>query len=169
MTQNMPQNNPNALPQPEHRFDHQAEDTLRLLATLPPPAGLEDRVHLRVDARIRTAEYAPTPRSIWSLWMPSRRLQFAGAAILVMALAGSTWSAYHTKSGQAVIQPVTQPASPTTPANSFGTAGAEGRPSTLTPIKVLPAPKKKPASGTAKKPSPKKLANSSRTATQPAQ
>jgi len=168
MTQNTQNdlNNPNPLPQTVH----EAEETLRLLATLPPPTGLEDRVHYRIDAQIRTAEFAPSPRSIWSLWMPARRLQFAAAAVLVLALAGSTWRAYHTTSGAVAIQPAPQTGSPTTPTSNFGTAGAEGHPSTLTPIKVPPAPKKKPgATHAGSKPSPKKLANAPKATTEPAQ
>jgi hypothetical protein len=154
---------------PNTESHHQAEETLRLVATLPPPIGLEDRVHHRLE----TTQFdllEQSPRSFWSLWMPVRRLQFAGAAALVLALAASSWSVYHTKNGAVVIQPAPQTASPTTPTGNFGSAGAERHPSTLTPIKVPPAPKKKPTtthSGT--KPSPKKLANPSRAATEPQQ
>jgi len=168
MTQNTQNglNNPNPLPQTVH----EAEETLRLLATLPPPTGLEDRVHQRIDSQIRAEQFAPLPRSIWSLWKPAHRLQFAGAAVLVLALVGSTWRVYHTKNGAVVIQPAPQTGSPATPTSNFGTAGAEGHPSTLTPIKVPPAPKKKPsATHAGNKPSPKKLANASKAATEPAQ
>jgi hypothetical protein len=160
MNQNM--HNPNALP----HSDHEPDETLRRVATLPPPVGLEDRVH----HRLRSEQSTLPARSIWSLWMPARRLQFAGAAMLVLALAGSTWRLYHTKNGAVVIQPAPQTSSPATPGNSFGSAGAERHPSTLTPIKVPPAPKKKPAaSHPGAKPSPKKLANPAQAATESAQ
>jgi len=165
MNQNM--HNPNSLPQnAQYESDHEADETLRRVATLPPPAGLEDRVH----RRLRSQQSTLPARSIWALWMPVRRLQYACAALLVLALAGSTWRLYHTKNDAVVIQPAPQTGSPATPGNSFGSAGAERHPSTLTPIKVPPAPKKKPtASHPGAKPSPKKLANPATATAEPQQ
>jgi len=140
----------------EYENTSQAEETLRLLAELPPPADLKDRVHYRLAAE-RTK---PMHRSVWSLWMPAQRLQYAAAAVLVVAVAGSTWGVYHTRpqAGQKA-GPSTQIA-PAVPhdAGGFGTAGAERVPPTLSPIKVPPAPKKKPSASKMAKPSPKVLA-----------
>jgi hypothetical protein len=122
-------------PEPEH--------TLRLVAELPPPSELTDRVHQRLsDARTLHPH-----RRFWSFWMPAQRLQFVGAALLVVAFAGSTWSVYHAKGGAPTRIPAPQnPPSPASPmTGGFGSAGAERHPSTLTPIKVPPAAKKKPS------------------------
>lgn len=132
-----------------------AEETLRRVAELPPPAGLTDRVHYRLkDARAASAR-----RGFWSLWMPAQRLQYAGAALLVLAIAGSAWTVRHTASGgsgksqaplqstgKPIAQPIVQPAPPSVQQGSgFVPASSETRPSNLTPIKVPPAPKKKPS------------------------
>ena len=121
---------------------HEAEETLRLVAQLPPPANLTERLHRRIeDAR------AVSPRrGFWSLWMPAQRLQYAGAALLVLAIAGSAWTMRHTGpakgpiSSPPAVQPLVQPEGA-----GFGPASSEARPSNLKPIKVPPAPKKKPS------------------------
>ena len=149
---------------PKHESGHEADETLRLLAGLPEPAGLTDRVHRRLAS---AQEAMPERRGFWSLWMPARRLQFAGAAVLALAVAGSMWSVYRshpqTAGGQAagahatpVANPAGQGSSPAS-GDGFHSAGAERVPPTLHPIKVPPAPKKKPAAAHAK-PSPKVLA-----------
>jgi hypothetical protein len=127
---------------------NQSFETLRLLAELPPPDGLKDRVHRRLDARM-DEELAPR-RGFWSLWMPVRRLQYAGVAVLVVALAGATWSVRHSRDGAPGAQPLAPAAAQ--PGHAFGSAGAEARPATLKPIVVPPAgPKKKPGAGKAAK------------------
>ena len=162
MTENL--SNPNYAPGQE--IGREADETLRLLAGLPEPAGLKDRVHRRL-ALAQNAQAMPERRSFWSLWMPARRLQFAGAAVLALAVAGSMWSVYrsHPQSagGQAAGAHATPAANPagqgSSPAggDGFHSAGAERVPPTLHPIKVPPVPKKKPAAAHAK-PSPKVLA-----------
>lgn len=148
--------------------DEQAIETLRLVATLPPPEGLTDRVHQRIAVARSVSSTTPSRASavlqIWRLWMPMQRLQFAGAALLVVAIGASSWGAYEGRlrpgqQTQPASQPSSpqtssQPSSPPTPASTesgFRTAGSERRPSTLTPIKVPPA-------GTRKKPSATHLA-----------
>jgi hypothetical protein len=129
---------------------HEAEETLRLLAQLPPPADLTERVHYR----LRDAQTASERRGFWSLWMPAQRLQYAGAALLVLAIAVSAWTVRHVGSGgtakgpaplQSTGQPVAQPIQPAPQRSDFVPASSETRPSNLTPIKVPPAPKKKPS------------------------
>jgi hypothetical protein len=137
-----------------HESGSEAEETLRLLARLPAPEGLNDRIHSRLEMTTRPARRSFLA-SIWSLWMPAQRLQFAGAALLVLAVAGSTWSVYHTSNRAGNVTPV-PPAGPST---SFGSAGAERVPQTLKPIKVPPPPTKKTGpTHTTQKPSPKTLA-----------
>jgi len=130
-----------------------AENTLRLVATLPVPDGLTSRVHRRI-ARAR----AHTERAgFWSLWLPMHRLQMAGAALLVItigAIGASNWTGYHGKHPD----PARQIGLPGTASGGFGTAGKEGHPASLTPIKVPPqqnqvssAQKKKPSASKAAK------------------
>jgi hypothetical protein len=144
----------------DYETSRQAEETLRLVSRLSPPADLTGRVHRRLANERET----PARRGFWSLWLPAQRVQFAAAAALVIAVAGSTWSVYHghPRTGGA---PVTPSAPRVLPGNSggFGSAGAERVPPTLHPIRVPsgvpPAPKKKPgASRVLAKPSPKTLA-----------
>jgi hypothetical protein len=129
-----------------------AEETLRRVAELPPPAGLEDRVHERLAAE-RSHGWHAEGRGVWRLWTPARRLQFAAAAMLSVAVAGSTWSVYHwrgaagTHGGAQVAAPAV-PAAPQT--NGFGTADGKRVPPTLAPIKAPPAPHRKPSAGTPK-------------------
>jgi hypothetical protein len=138
-------------------FGHEADETLRLLAELPPPAELTGRVHQRL-AMEQNAQGMPERRGFWSHWMPAQRLQFAAAAVLVAAVAGSTWSVYHSHSQTGTVAPPIHGASPAS-AGGFGSAKAERVPPTLNPIKVPAAPKKKPGAGrAASKPSPKVLA-----------
>jgi hypothetical protein len=135
---------------------HEAEETLRLLAKLPPPAQLAERVH----RRLAQAQAMPVRRGFWSLWMPARRVQFAAAAALVLAVAGSTWSVYHRQpvtgasTGSAQAAPAT-PGNAPDAAGAFGSAKVERVPPTLTPIHVPPVLKKKPGAGHTAKPSPK--------------
>jgi len=118
----------------------EAEETLRLVAQLPPPQDLTERVH----QRLQDAQAIAPRRGFWSLWLPAQRLQYAGAALLVLAIAGSAWTARHTGSGTAKGQSPVQPVIQATP-QGFGPASSEARPSNLKPIKVPPAPKKKPS------------------------
>ena len=119
----------------------EAEETLRLVAQLPPPGDLAERVH----QRLKGAQNLSPRRGFWSLWLPAHRLQYAGAALLVLAIAGSAWTVRHTGGGGAAKgQGPVQPAAQAVP-QGFGTAGSEARPSSLKPIKVPPAPKKKPS------------------------
>lgn len=150
---------------------HEADETLRLLAELPPPAELTERVHRRLAIE-ENAQGMAERHGFWSLWMPAQRFQFAAAAVLVVAVAGSTWSVYHSHP-RAGTQGGAQSAAPAIPAThgsspdntggvntgGFSSANAERVPPTLHPIKVPPAPKKKPGAGhAASKPSPKTLA-----------
>ena len=131
---------------PESEKNQTVDDTLRLVSNLPVPTGLTDRVHRRIAA----VQREPERRPFWSLWQPVRRLQFAGAALIAIAVAGSTWGVYRSGhvAGGSAITPVIGPTT------RFGTGAAQGRPTTLVPIKVpakvQPAAKKKPSAGRAK-------------------
>lgn len=144
----------------KHELGHEADETLRLLAGLPPPAELAERVH----RRLAQAQAVPERRGFWSLWMPAQRFQFAAAAVLVIAVAGSMWNVHHahpqTGPGARTASPAASGTQGSSPAagGGFDGAKAERVPPTLNPIKVPPAPKRKPGAGHAAKPSPKVLA-----------
>lgn len=141
----------------DYQNKSQAEETLRLLAELPPPAELTDRVRYRLAHE----QAKPVRRGFWSLWMPAQRLQYAAAALLVIAVAGSTWSVYraHPQPTAKTSVPVASPApNPGAATGSFGSAKVTRVPPTLNPIKVPPVPKKKPSASKTAKPSAGKLA-----------
>jgi len=136
---------------PEEMPRSAAEDTLRSVTRIAAPEGIEDRIH----RRLAVARREPESRGIWSLWSPVRKLQFAGAAAVAIALGISIWSVSHPVQQVApqAVAPAPQVVTPkAAPAEGFRTAGAERRPSTLAPIKVQPAAKKKPSASHAAKP-----------------
>jgi len=123
---------------------HEAEETLHRLAALPPPEDLTDRVHARLAEATRTAQ---ARRGFWSYWLPAQRFQFAGAAALMLAVVGSTWAVYHQHPQQGAAAPAAHPAASAPSTSGFGTAGTARVPPTLNPIKVPPAPHRKPGAG----------------------
>jgi hypothetical protein len=137
-----------------------AEETLRLVARLAPPEDLTARVHRRVRVHLAEESAAASRRGFWSLWSPVRRLQFAGAAVLAIAVGGGSWSVYQMRNA---AHPALVPAPLSAPTgNGFGTAGKVSVPPTLTPIQVPPPPKKKAGAASNKraaKPSAGKTVN----------
>ncbi len=65
--------------------DNNAEETLRLLATLPAPQGLEDRMHAAIKKAPRTATVLAWPESSSRGWMRG------AAAAIVFVVAGGGW------------------------------------------------------------------------------
>lgn len=105
---------------------NQSEETLRLLAALPAPQGLEDRVHAALKSAPRTAKVLEWPegRAVARGWMRG-----AAAAAIVFVVVGGGWG----------IASRVQPAAPAkviafprvTTSNGFGSAGAMRTPQTL--------------------------------------
>ncbi|HTJ31227.1 MAG TPA: hypothetical protein VL346_12040 [Acidobacteriaceae bacterium] len=128
----------------------EAESTLRLVAQQPAPADLAERVHQRLGReRLMFAE-EPEDRGFWRLWLPIRRIQFAGAAAVAGVLAVSMLIVRHPQGKAPATQtpgvaqtPIPVPAQ----SGAFGTGAAQGHPRTLTPIPVpqAQAKKKKPS------------------------
>jgi hypothetical protein len=128
-----------------------AEETLRLIASLPAPTGLEDRVH----AALRSARHSgrllawPRPLKPQSAWMIRDWMRTAAAAAIVFVVAGGGWGVYThvqiVQQGQPAkiiaIPRVIQP-------GGFSGAGAMRTPQTLpgptatSPVKQQPAPPK---------------------------
>ncbi len=140
-----------------------AEETLRLIAKLPAPMGLEERVQTALDAAPRRGRVLAWPRTLRpeSSWMRG-----AAAAAIVFVVAGGGWGVYtrveQSQPAKVIVMPARMP-------GGFGGAGAIRTPQTLpgpkAPIKVSPetspaqpkAAKKpvaiaKPASGGASQP-----------------
>jgi hypothetical protein len=112
------------------------EATLRLIATLPAPAGLEDRVQAKLlsapqTARVLAWPVAFKPQAGW--------LRAAAAAAIVFVVAGGGWSVYSR------VQPGLQsgaravPVHVASPSAGFSSAGAMRTPQTLNGP-VVPAP-----------------------------
>lgn len=102
------------------------EDTLRLIAGLPAPAGLEDRVQARLNSAPRTARVFSWPVALRadSSWMRA-----AAAAAIVFVVAGGGWRIYSrvqpSQTGRAIAMPrVITP-------GGFSNAGAMRTPQTL--------------------------------------
>jgi len=130
----------------------EAEDTLRMVAALSPPEELTDRIHARLQAELR----APARRGFWAYWQPAQRFQFAAAAGLAATVAISTWTVYHRQLPPGTGSRTVHPAARMRPNAGFGTAGVVRVPPTLNPIKMPPAPHRKPGAGhAAVKPAPK--------------
>jgi len=137
------------------------EETLRLIASLPAPAGLEERVHAALRAAPRQGRVLAWPAALrpQSGWMRT-----AAAAAIVFAIAGGGWGVYiRVEQGQPakVIGMPPRMAGP----GGFSSAGAMRTPQTLTgptapepatPMAAQPKPTqpktvKKPAGPTAAK------------------
>lgn len=118
-----------------------AEETLRLIASLPAPTGLEERVQTALDAAPRRGRILAWPRTLRpeSGWMRS-----AAAAAIVFVVAGGGWGVYtrveQNQPAKVIVMPARMPAQ-----GGFGGAGAIRTPQTLPgpkapqPVKVIPA------------------------------
>jgi hypothetical protein len=123
-----------------------AEETLRIIARLPAPEGLEERV----KERLRTAPASgrvlhwPASRSGGG-WMRSGGMRAAAAAAIVFVVAGGGWGVYSR------IQPVAQPKviampAPVNSTGGFQNSGAMRTPQTLQlpvlahPVVEMPKP-----------------------------
>ena len=119
--------------------DRTVDATLRLIASLPVPDGLEDRIHTALRSAPRTGSLLAWPTLIDTGWMRT-----AVAAAIVMIVAGGGWSVYsrvdHPQPAKVLSLPAPGPAS-----GGFSSAGAMRTPTTLN-VPVLKHPVKKPAS-----------------------
>jgi hypothetical protein len=136
-----------------------AEETLRLIAKLPAPDGLEERVHARVNAAARIAQrrgrVLAWPRALRaeSGWMRG-----AAAAAIVFVVAGGGWGVYtrvestqieQNQPARVIVMPTRMPN-----AGGFSGAGAMRTPVTLPgpaapqPVKISPTKTKAKAAKT---------------------
>jgi hypothetical protein len=113
------------------------EDTLRLIASLPAPAGLEDRIHAGLRAsqlsQPRQARILAWPAALHPgrNWMHSAVVRSAAAAAIVMVIAGGGWGIYsHVQPRQPARAVVLAPRSAVS--GGFASGGAVRTPQTLT-------------------------------------
>lgn len=109
------------------------EATLRLIAQLPPPKGLEKRVLASLETAPRSGRILSWPRALQpsEAWMRS-----AAAAAIVFVVAGGGWSIYMRVQP---LKPGTTVAAPAQ-AGGFSSAGAMRMPQTVTgPVIAKPA------------------------------
>ena len=124
-----------------------AEETLRLVASLPAPEGLEDHVHAalraapRRDRALDRGRVLAWPRAIRpeSGWMRT-----AAAAAIVFVVAGGGWGVYmrveHNQPAKVIVMPARMPGRIQAP-GGFSGAGAMRTPLTL-PGPAAPQPVK---------------------------
>lgn len=131
-----------------------AEATLRLIAALPAPQGLAERVQLRLAAEPRTARVLAWPAALrsgsnWMQggWRSSSALRTAAAAAIVFAIAGGGWGVYSrvqpTSSAKVIVmQPRSNANSGFSSANAIRTPQTANGPvlvkQTASPVLVKP-------------------------------
>ncbi|MDE3150021.1 MAG: hypothetical protein KGL37_11190 [Acidobacteriota bacterium] len=132
-----------------------AEETLRLIASLPAPEGLEDRLRAGLSSRPRPGRVLAWPASL----RPSGNwMRATAAAAIVFVVAGGGWGVYsHVQQGQSakvIVLPLRTQAP-----GGFSSAGAMRTPRTLSgPVLNHPAE----ARPSQPKPSQKKPAQAAR-------
>jgi hypothetical protein len=142
--QELPMNYPDRNGTSNQNGPGEAENTLRLIARLPAPAGLEDRVHAGLRSGPRHRKVLAWPVAEASSWMRA-----AAAAAIVFVVAGGGWGIY---SRVEPGQPARGIAGPRLAApGGFTEGGAVRRPQTLVGPAVAP-PATRPAAATAPKP-----------------
>jgi hypothetical protein len=111
---------------------YDAEATLRLIAKLPAPQGLQDRVIAGMRSAPRAGRVLSWPR----LLNPTKHwLRFAAAAAIAFVVIGGGWGVYSR------IQPFSAVGAPPTTGGAFSNAGAVRVPQTVpAPVVVQPAP-----------------------------
>jgi len=112
------------------------EETLRLIASLPAPQGLEERVHKALGAAPQKGRVLAWPAGIGSrLSADNNWMRATAAAAIVFVVVGGGWGVYsrveQVQSGKVVVMPVRVPAS-----GGFAGAGAIRTPETLPGPKI---------------------------------
>ncbi len=126
-----------------------AEETLRLIAGLSPPQGLEERVHTALLTSPRRGRVLLWPAA---LRMDSNWMRSAAAAAIVFVVAGGGWGIYSWVQPQPA-RVIAQPPHVAAP-GGFSSAGAMRTPNTLNgPVLAHPVTAaKKQAKPAAQKP-----------------
>jgi hypothetical protein len=129
----------------------EAEETLRLIARVPVPDGLEDRVRSRLRSSQVHAHHSARILA-WPVLRPaSGWMRTAAAAAIVFVVAGGGWGVYSRVQPPQAAKVIVMPPRVVSP-GGFSNAGAMRTPSTLNgPTITNPAPAK---SGQSKTPAP---------------
>ncbi len=112
------------------------EDTLRLIAGLPVPAGLEERVHKALGATPRNGRVLAWPAGFRAkTMMENHWMRAAAAAVIVFVVVGGGWGVYSRvqpgPASKVIVMPLRAPSS-----GGFSGAGAIRVPETLPGPKV---------------------------------
>ncbi len=113
-----------------------AEETLRLIASLPAPAGLEERVDKALRAAPRSGRVLAWPAGFRArAVMENHWMRAAAAAAIVFVVVGGGWGVYSRvqpgPAGKVIVMPLRAPSS-----GGFGGAGAIRTPETLPGPKI---------------------------------
>jgi hypothetical protein len=116
-----------------------AEETLRLIATLPAPEGLADRVQARLTTAPRRSFLVNLGGSSRNGWMYRPMLRGCAAAAIVLVVAGGGWSIYSHVQPTSSAKVIEMPARVGS-GGAFSNAGAMHTPDTLNgPVLAHPA------------------------------
>jgi hypothetical protein len=118
--------NPSAT-NPFERGPGNGEETLRLIAQLPAPQGLEERLMAKIRQAPRTAHVFDWPRN--PRWTHSALVRGAAAAAIVCLVLGGGWEIYSRVAPPAASRAVTVP--PLAGSKGFSSANAVRTPKTL--------------------------------------
>lgn len=112
-----------------------AEETLRLIASLPAPEGLEERVRVGLRAEPRRARVLHWPVALPGSGMAASWVRGAAAAAIVLVVAGGGWGIYTRVQTGPADKVIAMPAQ----GGGFGSAGAMRTPDTLSGPMLHPA------------------------------
>jgi hypothetical protein len=129
-----PSPNTKSPPQADARNStNSAEATLRLIASLPAPEGLIDRVQQGLRSAPRTAHVLRWPQALRPVggWMHSSMARSAAAAAIVCVVAGGGWRIYSRVQPAAANNVVVMPHHVAPESRGFSSAGAVRVPQTL--------------------------------------
>jgi hypothetical protein len=115
-----------------HRGDC-SEDTLRLIARLPTPEGLADRVQAGLRDAPQTGRVLPwrAPLRPAGGWIHSRMARGAAAAMIVSVVAGGGWAIYSRVAPASTARVIVMRQTVGATGGGFAPAGAKRVPETL--------------------------------------
>ncbi len=125
----------------QHSDLSRAEETLRLVATLPPPPGLVDRIQTTLASAPHTATVLTwrAPLRPAASWMHGTMVRGAAAAAIVCVVAGGGWRIYSRVQPAPTAKVLVMPAP--APSAAFSTGNAMRVPQTLErPVLAHPLP-----------------------------
>ena len=132
-------------------FSSEAEVTLRLIASLPAPTGLEERVRAGLHAAPRAPRVLawPVAFSVAGGLNSGGWLRGAAAAAIVFVVAGGGWGVYSRVQRPQAAKVITMPVRVAAP-GGFSNAGAMRTPNTLNgPVAPIPVTVKQKQTGAA--------------------